>query len=163
MGKIYYNNEPILEAKHKPYPYQHSAFIEIRDLDYAAIFHEQGLGKSKIAIDLILYWIEKRIIDTVLLVAKKILIANWEKELACLDQLLARGIDGLIVEPSDSIHHLRDSGFFERLTTLSVSLVLINWVLDVPNVSYVSLELVKSNEIVKVSPSTVKSVIFLDD
>ena len=66
--------------------------------------------------------------------------ANWEKELACLDQLLARGIDGLIIEPSDSIHHLRDSGFFERLTTFSVSIVLINWVLDVPNVSYVSLD-----------------------
>ncbi len=66
--------------------------------------------------------------------------ADWEQELACLDQLLERGIDGLILEPSDSIHHLRDSGFFERLAALSVPIVLINWVLDVPNVSCISLD-----------------------
>jgi GntR family transcriptional regulator, arabinose operon transcriptional repressor len=66
--------------------------------------------------------------------------ADWEKELACLDQLLERGIDGLILEPSDSIHHLRESGFFERLSELAVPVVLINWGLDVPNVSYVSVD-----------------------
>jgi GntR family transcriptional regulator of arabinose operon len=66
--------------------------------------------------------------------------AHWEKELACLEQLLTRGIDGLILEPANGIQHLQDSGFFERLTKLSVPIVLINWVLDVPNVSYVSLD-----------------------
>lgn len=66
--------------------------------------------------------------------------AEWEQEVACLDQLLERGIDGLILEPSDSIHHLRDSGFFERLDELAVSVVLMNWELDIPNVSYVSVD-----------------------
>jgi GntR family transcriptional regulator of arabinose operon len=66
--------------------------------------------------------------------------ANWEKELTCLDQLLERGIDGLIIEPSDKTHHLQNSGFFERLAAYSIPTVLLNWVLDVPNVSYVSLD-----------------------
>jgi len=66
--------------------------------------------------------------------------ADWEQESACLDQLLERGIDGLILEPSDTIHHLRESRFFERLAASSVPIVLINWVLDVPNVSCVSLD-----------------------
>jgi SNF2 family DNA or RNA helicase len=74
--------EPRLEAKHLAFKYQQDAFEGIRDLEYAAIFHEQGLGKTKIAIDLLLYWLDKRIVDTVLLVVKKGLVANWVRELA---------------------------------------------------------------------------------
>ena len=47
-----------------------------------AILHEQGLGKTKIAIDLLLYWLSNSVVDSVLLVVKKGLIANWQKELA---------------------------------------------------------------------------------
>jgi hypothetical protein len=47
----YLNLEPKLEA----FTYQQEAFKAIRDLHYAAIFHEQGLGKTKIAIDVLLY------------------------------------------------------------------------------------------------------------
>ena len=68
-------------AKLKPFPYQFQAFQTIKDLKYAAIFHEQGLGKTKIAIDILLYWLEKRDIDTVLIVTKKQLIQNWLMEL----------------------------------------------------------------------------------
>ena len=67
-------------AKHEAFPYQHEAFEEIKDKDYAAIFHEQGLGKTKIAIDLLLYWLNHREIDTVLIVTKKILVKNWVEE-----------------------------------------------------------------------------------
>ncbi len=73
--------EPRLEAKHVAFKYQQDAFESIRDREYAAIFHEQGLGKSKIAIDLLLYWLERKIVDTVLLVVKKGLVANWTREL----------------------------------------------------------------------------------
>jgi GntR family transcriptional regulator of arabinose operon len=66
--------------------------------------------------------------------------ADWEEELACLDQLLERGVDGVIVEPSDTAHHQKDSEFFKRLATLSVPVVLMDWALDVPNVSYVTLD-----------------------
>jgi SNF2 family DNA or RNA helicase len=79
--KIRLQREPRLDAKMDAYAYQAEAFHAIKDLAYAAIFHEQGLGKSKIAIDLALYWLERRQVDTVLVVAKKQLVRNWEREI----------------------------------------------------------------------------------
>ena len=67
-------------AKYDAFPYQKAAVDEIKDLDYAAIFHEQGLGKTKIAIDLMLYWLENTDVDVVLIVTKKQLVANWVRE-----------------------------------------------------------------------------------
>ncbi len=68
-------------TKHDAFKYQEEAVEAIKDLDYAAIFHEQGLGKTKIAIDLMEYWFQKRNIDTVLIVTKKQLVLNWQNEL----------------------------------------------------------------------------------
>lgn len=82
MTRVIHKNNLNLEAKFSAFPYQVQAFDALKDLDYAAIFHEQGLGKTKIAIDLLLYWLQKRDIDTVLIVSKKQLIRNWEYELA---------------------------------------------------------------------------------
>jgi SNF2 family DNA or RNA helicase len=79
--KIILKKEPNLTPKHIAFNYQVHAFESIKELDYAAIFHEQGLGKTKIAIDLSLYWLEKKRVDTVLFVTKKALIHNWKKEL----------------------------------------------------------------------------------
>lgn len=69
-----------LDATHKAFPYQVEAFNSVKDLSYSAIFHEQGLGKTKIAIDLCLYWIGQKDIDTVVIVTKKQLVKNWEDE-----------------------------------------------------------------------------------
>ncbi|MBC8146916.1 MAG: DEAD/DEAH box helicase [Bacteroidetes bacterium] len=69
-----------LSAKLNAFPYQFEAFNAIKDLPYAAIFHEQGLGKTKIAIDLLLYWLEYLKIDTILIVTKKQLVENWRGE-----------------------------------------------------------------------------------
>lgn len=69
-------------AKNQAFPYQMEAFNTIKDMDYSAIFHEQGLGKTKIAIDLLLYWLSKRDIDTVMIVTKKQLVKNWVDEFA---------------------------------------------------------------------------------
>lgn len=80
MKRIHLLKEPSLLAKYDAFPYQKEAFEAIKDLDYAAIFHEQGLGKTKIAIDLLLYWLEKTSIDTVLIVTKKQLVQNWIRE-----------------------------------------------------------------------------------
>lgn len=80
MKKIHLVKEPELIAKYDAFSYQKEAVDAVKDLDYAAIFHEQGLGKTKIAIDLLLYWIEKTSIDTVLIVTKKQLVANWIRE-----------------------------------------------------------------------------------
>ena len=81
MGKLTFTYQPDLTPKLDAFTYQHQAFDAVKDLDYSAIFHEQGLGKTKIAIDLLLYWLEKRDIDTVLIVTKKQLVHNWENEL----------------------------------------------------------------------------------
>lgn len=81
MQVIQLNKEPNINAKYKAYPYQDHAVKSVCDLEYAAIFHEQGLGKSKIAIDIVLYWLEKKYVDTVLIIAKKNLIHNWLREL----------------------------------------------------------------------------------
>lgn len=80
MAKIVLKRGPKLSAKYKAFTYQHEAFLAVKDLDYAAIFHEQGLGKSKIAIDIILYWLENNTVDTILVIAKRSLVANWHKE-----------------------------------------------------------------------------------
>lgn len=69
-------------SKTDAFPYQLQAFLTVRDLDYSAILHEQGLGKTKIAVDLMLYWLKHRDIDTVMVVTKKQLVRNWENELA---------------------------------------------------------------------------------
>ncbi|MBI5119302.1 DEAD/DEAH box helicase [Candidatus Poribacteria bacterium] len=81
MTKIHLHREPKLQAKLSAFSYQHEAFEAIKDLEYAAIFHEQGLGKTKIAIDLMIYWLEKKVVDTVLFVTKKHLLVNWQREL----------------------------------------------------------------------------------
>lgn len=70
-----------LNPKHDAFQYQTDAVDKLKDLDYGAIFHEQGLGKSKIALDLILYWLKNQMIDRVIFVVKKSLINNWKKEL----------------------------------------------------------------------------------
>jgi SNF2 family DNA or RNA helicase len=67
-------------VKLEAFPYQSEAVQAIRELEYSAILFEQGLGKSKIAIDLMMYWLEKKMVDTILYVAKKSLIHNCEKE-----------------------------------------------------------------------------------
>jgi len=82
MQRITLKKEPRLGAKHEGFAYQTEAVRAVRDLEYAAIFHEQGLGKTKIAIDLLLYWLEKKVVDTVLFVVKKSLVRNWQRELA---------------------------------------------------------------------------------
>ena len=82
MQRIVLSKEPRLDVKHEAFTYQMEAVMAVRDRDYAAIFHEQGLGKTKIAIDLMIYWLEKKLVDTVLLVVKKSLLQNWKNELA---------------------------------------------------------------------------------
>lgn len=82
MSRIVSKIKTDYTSKTNAFQYQLEAFSTIKDLDYSAIFHEQGLGKTKIAIDLILYWLQNRDIDTVMVVTKKQLVKNWENEFA---------------------------------------------------------------------------------
>ncbi len=73
--------EPNLEARHKAFLYQLQAVDAVKEREYAALFHEQGLGKTKIGIDLALTWLKQQIVDSVLIVTKKSLIKNWTDEI----------------------------------------------------------------------------------
>lgn len=75
--------EQVLDARPKlnAFDYQTEAVEAIKNLEYGAIFHEQGLGKTKIAIDILLHWLANDV-DTVLIVTKKTLVKNWIDEFA---------------------------------------------------------------------------------
>lgn len=79
-----------LEATQTAFPHQLEAFEAAKDLPYSAIFHEQGLGKTKIGLDLALFWLAQGIADSVLVVTKKSLIANWQSEIAAHSHLRPR-------------------------------------------------------------------------
>jgi len=83
MGNEYtfkLRKEPALDAKLQAFPYQQDAVDFVVEREYSAIFHEQGLGKTKIAIDAALRWLRDAAVDTILIFTKKSLIANWERE-----------------------------------------------------------------------------------
>lgn len=82
MAQLIFKTVHDFTPTHAPFPYQQHAFDAIKDLEYSAILHEQGLGKTKIALDLLLYWLSSETVDCVILVVKKGLIANWQKEIA---------------------------------------------------------------------------------
>ena len=90
MQKLTLKREPDLTLKHEAFAYQLEAVNAVKDLEYAAIFHEQGLGKTKVAIDLIVHWLAHRQLDTALIVVKKGLLDNWQIELASHSQLVPR-------------------------------------------------------------------------
>jgi SNF2 family DNA or RNA helicase len=73
-------HEPKLNLKRVAFPYQQEAVDFVRSREFCAIFHEQGLGKTKIAIDALLGWLGTKEIDAALVFAKKGLVANWLRE-----------------------------------------------------------------------------------
>ena len=79
---------------HEAYPYQLDAVRAVKTLPYAAIFHEQGLGKTKIAIDLMLLWLGEDLVDTIFVVTKKTLVQNWVDELASHSYITPRVLSG---------------------------------------------------------------------
>ena len=81
MPGLKLRREPAIVPKLNAFPYQTDAVEAIKDLEYAAVFHEQGLGKTKIAIDVLLYWLKAQVVDTVFLITKKTLLDNWQREL----------------------------------------------------------------------------------
>lgn len=75
------HQEPNMTAKKDAFPFQREAVEAIRSLEFCGIFHEQGLGKTKIAIDIALYWLTSKLVDSVIIVAKKGLVPNWAREI----------------------------------------------------------------------------------
>jgi len=77
---IHVNREANLGALHEAFRFQVEAVEAIKDLEYAAVFHEQGLGKTKIAIDTLLHWLTTQTVDSVIVVTKRGLVPNWARE-----------------------------------------------------------------------------------
>ncbi len=69
-----------LEPRSRPYPHQLEAVAFLSECNYAALFDEQGLGKTKIIIDTICQGIADRVIEGALIVCKKSLLGTWEDE-----------------------------------------------------------------------------------
>ena len=90
---IIVRKEASFVSKHKSFPYQVETVEAIKGLEYAAIFHEQGLGKTKIAIDLALTWISEKSLDSVIIITKKGLIRNWEEEISTHSYFKAKTLD----------------------------------------------------------------------
>ena len=79
-----------LEPRHAGFTYQVAAVEAVKGLPFAALFHEQGLGKTKIGIDLALEWIRSGEVDTALVVTKLGLVANWGDEIRSHTHLVPR-------------------------------------------------------------------------
>ncbi|WP_072377293.1 DEAD/DEAH box helicase [Hyphomicrobium sp. NDB2Meth4] len=82
-----------LDAKHAAFAYQVQAVEAVKSLPYAALFHEQGLGKTKIGIDLGLEWLATNQVDTVMIITKRGLIDNWSEEIRAHTHIVARVMD----------------------------------------------------------------------
>ncbi|HEX8443511.1 MAG TPA: DEAD/DEAH box helicase [Allosphingosinicella sp.] len=82
-----------LSAVHRGFAYQLQAVEAVRRLPHAALFHEQGLGKTKIGIDLALEWLREDLVDTVLFVTKRSLVTNWDEEMRAHSHLKPRVLD----------------------------------------------------------------------
>lgn len=74
-------NKEKFSPKTQQLEFQKLAFKKLKDMEIGAIFYEQGLGKTKIAIDLILYWLKNNFLDTVFIAVKKNLVKNWYDEI----------------------------------------------------------------------------------
>lgn len=86
------NPRIVFDQKLKGFPYQLAALESLIDLDYSAVFFEQGLGKTKIAIDLAIEWLRTETVDTVIVVTKKGLIHNWLREIEIHSYLMPKVI-----------------------------------------------------------------------
>ena len=95
-----------LSARYGGYAFQVEAVETVKSLEYSALFHEQGLGKTKIGLDLALEWIRQETVDCVLIVTKRSLIENWSDEIESHTHLNAKILgqksQGQLLRPEQS-------------------------------------------------------------
>jgi SNF2 family DNA or RNA helicase len=70
------------QPKTEPRKHQIECFNLAKDRDCFAIFFEQGLGKTKSAIDLCEYWVEQNTIQKIIILCPNFVKLVWKKELA---------------------------------------------------------------------------------
>ena len=74
-------NAQLLDEKTENLPYQTEGSRKIRDMEFAGILHEQGLGKTKVGLGVALYWLRTGKVSNVLVITKKNIIKTWEDEI----------------------------------------------------------------------------------
>ncbi len=85
-------------ARSRPYPHQVEATSFLGNREYAALFDEQGLGKTKIIVDTICRQLAREQVEGALIVCKKSLLGTWEQEIAKhshLRSITLRGSEGV--------------------------------------------------------------------
>lgn len=75
------NRSDSFDDRSAAHPYQDAAVRRLRDLEYAGVFHEQGLGKTKIGLSIALHWLRESVADVVLVVTKKLIVPTWLREI----------------------------------------------------------------------------------
>ena len=88
--RLQFNYEP----RTAPYPHQVEAVSFLSDREYAALFDEQGLGKTKIIVDTVCRGIAAKGIDGAIVVCKKSLLGTWQAEVAKHSHLKAVQLRG---------------------------------------------------------------------
>ena len=68
------------DAAFPPLPHQQEGTVFLRDHEAAALFDEQGLGKSKQLIDAICQDVEARVLDGALIVCPNSIKSTWAEE-----------------------------------------------------------------------------------
>jgi SNF2 family DNA or RNA helicase len=61
-------------------PHQANAISKLKDLKSSALFFEQGLGKTLVAIRLIEYWLARKDIESAVIITRRNLVQNWKRE-----------------------------------------------------------------------------------
>jgi len=69
------------QGKTKPYDHQRAAFNHVANLAYAALFMQQGTGKTKVTIDRTVYNFERGKINGFLVICPKSLTDTWIEEI----------------------------------------------------------------------------------
>jgi len=125
MG-FYLKNPSSLSPRHDAFSFQLDAYRAIKELDYAAIFHEQGLGKTKIGLDVGLNWLNQDEVDTVFVITKKSLVNNWLTEINSHTHLKPRVLT-------------ENRGNNIRLLNSPIQLYLLNYEVISTNLNLISL------------------------
>lgn len=90
MKRVSFDYAPRL----KPLPHQIEASRFLVEREWAALFDEQGLGKTKIVIDALAQLFSSHAIEGAIVICKKSLLKNWEAEIgkhSSLRSIILRG------------------------------------------------------------------------
>lgn len=85
----------IYKPKTSPLPHQLEAIEFLVKNSEAAVFDEQGVGKTKEVIDAIITILKQNIVNSVLVICPKSLMYNWEQEINTHSYLVPITIDGI--------------------------------------------------------------------